>query len=722
MVAQSQYIRKYMARGFSIIPIPAKSKAPVIPGWQNIRVTESNSDQYFRTDSNIGVLLGKPSGWLIDIDLDCAEAVAAAPQFFPSTSSFGRLSRPRSHLLYKCASIETKKFQHHGMILEIRSTGTQTIFPGSVHPDGEPIEFTTGCPRMQAIDYDLLLTAAGRTATAALLARLWHEMAGSRHEASLALSGALIGAGWPVEETAEFIRVICAISGDDEGRDRVQAVIDTAKKQANGGKRTGWPSLSSLAGDDVTTKIREWLAIADDPNHGLIISEKPAGNPGGVLVTTINGCHVKPEPVSWLWSGWLAAGKLHIIAGRPGDGKTTIALTIAAVTTAGGRFPDGQQAPIGDALIWSGEDTAADTLVPRLLLAGADMSRVHFVDKTIVGELKRPFDPAIDMQPLADAVRTLGNIRLVIVDPIVSMVAGDSNMAATVRRSLQPLSDLAASTDCAALGISHFTKNTAGKNPLERLTGSLTFGAAARIVWGTAQQQGGEARVLVRVKNNLSAGDGGFEYAVTESALPDDPLITSSTIAWGRPIEGNAEDILGEAEGTGGEGGSADEVREWLRALLANGPVNAADGLKLGEELGFSENQIFRARRKLGVISDKPGYGVGWAWSLPNAEESEESTCNSSTAVKSPPEGSEESTGNSSEGVVAGDLPKNCEELTFPRHKIFNSSDSSRQAKSSMPVKPSPEESEESEESEDLCLGKANSSGKSSSDAVTIEI
>ena len=97
-------------------------------------------------------------------------------------------------------------------------------------------------------------------------------------------------------------------------------------------------------------------------------------------VELVNAASIKPEPVSWLWDGWLARGKLHILAGRPGCGKTTLGLGLAATLTAAGRWPDGARChQPGDVVIWSGEDDPADTLVPRLLAAGADLRRVHFV-------------------------------------------------------------------------------------------------------------------------------------------------------------------------------------------------------------------------------------------------------------------------------------------------------------------------------------------------------
>ena len=83
---------------------------------------------------------------------------------------------------------------------------------------------------------------------------------------------------------------------------------------------------------------------------------------------------ITPEPIDWLWEGWLATGKLHILAGAPGTGKTTVALAFAATISCGGRWPDGARADPGQVLIWSSEDDAKDTLVPRLIAMGANLN------------------------------------------------------------------------------------------------------------------------------------------------------------------------------------------------------------------------------------------------------------------------------------------------------------------------------------------------------------
>lgn len=142
----------YVSRGWSVVPVPFRSKAPIIDGWQSLRLAESQLDRYFGRDAqNIGILLGEPSGSLIDVDLDHEKAVALAPSFLPPTGAiFGRSSKWRSHWLYYASQpIATRQFRlpNKQMVVELRSTGGQTVFPGSIHPSGERIEWdSTGAP------------------------------------------------------------------------------------------------------------------------------------------------------------------------------------------------------------------------------------------------------------------------------------------------------------------------------------------------------------------------------------------------------------------------------------------------------------------------------------------------------------------------------------------------------------------------------------------------
>lgn len=210
--------RDYLKKGWAPIDLPHKSKAPVIEEWQKLRLEEAELEGHFGgAPKNIGVLLGEPSGDLIDVDLDATEAVRVADRFLPKTAAvFGRRSKPRSHRLYIC-SIKTETFSdvtkqddekqndEKSMLVEIRSTGRQTVFPRSTHPLGELVEWVEdGEPaRVDAAELRLMVV---HLAGAALLAHHWPGR-GARHDAALAAAGLLVRLG--VEEA----RVVEIVAG-----------------------------------------------------------------------------------------------------------------------------------------------------------------------------------------------------------------------------------------------------------------------------------------------------------------------------------------------------------------------------------------------------------------------------------------------------------------------------------------------------------------------------
>lgn len=338
-------------------------------------------------------------------------------------------------------------------------------------------------------------------------------------------------------------------------------------------------------------------------------------------VVLVRGSDLTPEPIEWLWPQWLALGKLHVLAGAPGQGKTTIALAFAAAITSGKQWPDGTNCSPGTVLIWSGEDDPADTLLPRLIAAGADRSRVYFVKGARVGDEVLPFDPARDLVQLTAAAERIGNVRMLIVDPVVSAVAGDSNKSSDVRRALQPLVDLAANLRAAVLGISHFTKGSAGKDPTERVTGSVAFSAVARVVLVAARvkdDKGDDRRIFARSKSNIGPDDGGFEYSLTQVvALPG---IEASRVDWGSALPGTAQELLREAEADSGseeETSALDEACEFLASELRDGPQAAKYLLAEARHAGHAERTLKRAKARLGVESRKEA--GSWQWSAIDA-------------------------------------------------------------------------------------------------------
>ena len=365
----------------------------------------------------------------------------------------------------------------------------------------------------------------------------------------------------------------------------------------------------------MNARMNEWTAALDAD-----IETQPRLMRDSVVLTC--GTDLTPEPYRWLWQYWLAMGKLHILAGAPGQGKTTIALAMAATITIGGRWPDGSRCAPGNVLIWSGEDDPADTLVPRLMAAGADRARCYFIEGARRGGEVVPFDPARDLGQLLEAIEKIGGISLLVIDPVVSAVTGDSHKNTEVRRALQPLVDLAAKCDCAVLGITHFAKGGQGTDPAQRVVGSVAFTAVARVVMVAAKvkgdEEGQDTRILARSKSNIGPDDGGFQYHLEQS----EPLpgIHASHIAWGKAVEGTARELLTDPDD--GPQDDASDAVELLRAELDTVRWTSCDeAAKPLKAAGFSKKQIWAASKKVGVMRKKDGMKGGWMWRLRDATE-----------------------------------------------------------------------------------------------------
>ncbi len=271
-------ILDYIIRGWAPIPIPHRSKGPVIDAWQGLKVTAASAGAYFNgARQNVGVVLGKASGGLTDIDLDCPEAIAAAAYVLPRTAVFGRPSKPASHWVYKTNLCETQdhaaiKFMSSDKsgLLEIRCGGgdkaAQTVFPPSVHPGGETIEWAGRGPNEIAdVDGDELIQHARRLAAASELARHYPKV-GARHDAAFVLGGFLARCGLSPSWAATFAEAVGAASlqPGEKRRDMGR----TERDGANAEKRAGFPMLAETFGEGPAKKVADWLGYEQPAARG----------------------------------------------------------------------------------------------------------------------------------------------------------------------------------------------------------------------------------------------------------------------------------------------------------------------------------------------------------------------------------------------------------------------------------------------------------------------
>lgn len=254
--------REYLAEGLMPVPLANGSKRPRGgEGWNELRVTEENIDEHFSPRDNVGILLGKPSGWIIDVDLDWDEAVRAAPRLLPRTKIMGRETRPRSHYYYRVNNAKSGKWlapkPETTNIVEIRSTGSQTVFPPSRHPDGDRYhvdddsDYAVMSPRH-------LERMCNSIAAASLLAR-HYPTEGGRHDYIHAVAGMLLNLNWDNDRVTDFAFAVLDASEDDDRAQRERTVLNTIKSFREGGQVYGFKRLTDFLELPVRERLNRWL-------------------------------------------------------------------------------------------------------------------------------------------------------------------------------------------------------------------------------------------------------------------------------------------------------------------------------------------------------------------------------------------------------------------------------------------------------------------------------
>jgi putative DNA primase/helicase len=354
----------------------------------------------------------------------------------------------------------------------------------------------------------------------------------------------------------------------------------------------------------------------------------------GIELATVRACHVTPERVKWLWPGRLPAGKLTTLDGDPGLGKSSITLDLTARFTTGSPLPDGHkpERPIC-VLLLSAEDGVADTIVPRLKVAGADLNKVTIIDHvTDAADGPRPVELPADLDRIekyaAGYVYSESNapdapwaeMGLLIVDPVMAYLAGEVNAHRDqdVRRVLFRLKVMAERTGMAVVAVRHLNK-APGSNPLYRGGGSIGIIGAARAGLLVGVDPDDEhRRVLAVSKSNLAAKAPSLAYKLVGEEQYD-----TAKVVWQGTSEHTAEDLLGRPVERAAP--KQDEAEEILQNALQAGPRSRAWIEQHAKRKGVSWRTIERAKAALEVIVERRGEagkrgGGSYWWRLPEGQ------------------------------------------------------------------------------------------------------
>jgi hypothetical protein len=332
-----------------------------------------------------------------------------------------------------------------------------------------------------------------------------------------------------------------------------------------------------------------------------------------------------PDTMEWVWHERIAEAAATLIFGDPEQGKSQIAIDIAARISIGAPWPDGRgRAPLGDVLIVQTEDHTGKTVSPRLAAAGGDPRRVHVLrrvdDLTKDGRIvARGFRLKTDTNLLRDQITALPDLRAVIIDPLNSYMTGaDIYKDSEVRDALNSIVTLAEERNFALIMVSHPPKGSS------TAMGSVAFEALVRAVWMAGRlEQDGEQYYLCRKKGTLTSPKGhNLTYHIegVELPHPTDPArrIKTSRVVWDGVTSTSYRDLSRAREGkTGGGSANIHGVMKFLRQILRDGPVKGTTVIEQGAKAGFTEDMIRKAAGKLDVAMRSKGRPkVSW-WSDP---------------------------------------------------------------------------------------------------------
>ena len=340
----------------------------------------------------------------------------------------------------------------------------------------------------------------------------------------------------------------------------------------------------------------------------------PAGAGGAALrvdePVLLRMADVEPESVRWLWPDRIPRGRLTLLAGMPGQGKSFATCDIAARISTGSAWPDGAPCEQGSVLFVAAEDDPADTVRPRLDAHGADVRRVHLLSGVRRHHNGKPVDAAFtleDLAPLERALEDLRDVRLVVIDPIGSYMGTGANADkdTEVRAVLAPLAALASRSDAAVLIVAH-TRKAQASHADDAVMGSRAFTGIARSVLHLMPDPDDPSRrLLLPGKSNLSAASGGLAFTIGGEP---------ARVRWSDvPVTMTAADVLASGSG-GSDGGAFNDACEWLRDVLCGGPVPSAELRRLAKEDGLAWRTVERAKPSVGVQSGRIEYDDDKPW------------------------------------------------------------------------------------------------------------
>jgi hypothetical protein len=646
----------YAQAGWYVLPVGQGTKRPLPElgsDWQHKSSRDPEVIAAWLAGTGHGIALHAGRSGAIVLDVDNIAGLAACPLLVDTLAAHVKAGSPvqqsgpgRGHYVFTQPpgrSLGNSKGRLDGPWGEIRGRNGVILAAPTLHPEGRRYEWlTTGpVPELPAALAALLpdtadaQDAATDTEVAAFLAA--HTAATkprnleltvadlekrirageSRHDTaliktSLALREAAAGY-FPAAEAVRRIGEVFTAAAARDMTDRRTRTRAEAASEFRG--IVAW----AVAQATVSPQDRQSRQPSDDGETG----ETWRDSDGAQVVRLAD---VIAERISWLWEGRLPLGKIVVLDGDPGVGKSSLTTEMAAIVSTGKPWPDGSHCPSGDVLILSAEDGLADTIRPRLDAAGADIARIHALTAITTEDedgrfLSRPPVVPADLALIKQIITTRG-VRLVIIDVLMAYLSSKVNSYRDqdVRRALHQVANLAADTGACVIIVRHLNKSN-GTNALYRGGGSIGIVGQARAAFIAAadpDDDTGLRRVLAAAKMNIAALPPALAYQ-----LVGDPRLGCARVEWLGETGHYARDLLTEPTGADehDDRTERDEAADWLKGYLTDngGEAAPADAKRAAKAVGIATRTLERARVRAHVKLRRSGFPAQTVWALDEA-------------------------------------------------------------------------------------------------------
>jgi AAA domain-containing protein/TOTE conflict system primase-like protein len=335
-----------------------------------------------------------------------------------------------------------------------------------------------------------------------------------------------------------------------------------------------------------------------------------------------NFSNLTEEQVEWVWQQKIPRSMLIVFSGNPDCGKTTVAIHIVACLTTGRAWPDGaiNENEPSEVLMMIAEDDLSRTIKPRLMAAGANISKVHYLKlvETRKGatRVERRLALDTDIALLRETLKQYPNIKLIVADPITGYL-GNANMnkEQAIRAVLEPIKQLCEEVEVTFLALGHFNKRSDVAS-IHRISGAVAMTGVPRAVWAFGPDPDVKGEYLMTmVKGNLAKDKSGMRFRIVEKAL--DVVGGQPIIEWlGKSLK-TTDDLVARKDPAERK---LDKAIEFLREFLKDGPQLSNDVFAKGGEIGIGERTLWTAKETLGVKAKKEK--GQWYWQqAPSASE-----------------------------------------------------------------------------------------------------